>query len=479
MKNQSDRRPSLYLVHSASAKYMAKTMAMGTALALLFTGVSQMSALPASAAGTTSNTISASSAPGAGSARGTYKASATATSKDTVIISLDKTSSGCSIASGKVTFTAAGTCVVDFNDAGNTTYAAAAQVLQSIKVYSANTISVSAAPSSGSAGGSYSPGSVATSGDGVLKTLSSSSTGCSLSSGTVTFTGLGTCHVLFNDPGNGAFAAAAQVEQTISTHSGNYIKASVPPAAAAIQATYSASATATSGDTVAITLSSASTGCTIDKGKVTFTANGVCRVDFNDPGNGAYAAATEVQQAITVGTGGLSYQATLSLLTTGGSYGHALSLISSGGSGTGAVTFAVTTIGTAGCSIRGNVLSATRVGTCTVTVSKAGDSAYHSATSAATTVSMVAHYPKKPKALRVRAPVWTGRSTVTSIVGVGFYGRPRVMSNAFGTKVGVIRDNGRVLTIRVKIAHDTQRGVHTFTIVFVHGERTTVKYNQR
>jgi hypothetical protein len=53
------------------------------------------------------------------------------------------------------------------------------------------------------------------------------------------------------------------------------------------------------------------------------------------------------------------------------------------------------------------------------------------------------------------------------------------MSNAFGTKVGVIRDNGRVLTIRVKIARDTRRGVHIFTIVFVHGERTTVRYNQR
>lgn len=458
---------------------MAKSMAVGAALVLFVTGVSLTSALPASAAGTTSNTISASPAPGAGSARGTYKASATATSKDTVIISLDGASSGCSISSGKVTFTGAGTCVVDFNDAGNATYAAAAEIHQSIKVYSANSISVSAAPRSGSAGGSYSPGSVATSGDAVLRTLSSNSTGCSLSSGTVTFTGLGTCHVLFNDPGNGAFAAAAQVEQTISTHSGNYIRASVAPVAGAVNATYYASATATSGDTVTITLSGTSTGCAIDKGKVTFTGNGVCRVDFNDAGNGAYAAATQVQQVITIGTGGVSYQAPLSLLTTGGSYGHNLNLISRGGSGTGAVTFAVTTIGTAGCSIHGDVLSSTRVGTCTVTVSKAGDSAFHPATSAATTVSMVAHYPKKPKAVRVGAPVWTGRSTLTSIVGAGFYGSPRVRSNAFGTKVYVTRDNGRVLTVRVKIARDARRGIHTFFIVFAHGERTSVRYNQR
>jgi hypothetical protein len=478
MKDHSERRRSANSNRSVLAKFAVRTVAVGATAALLFTSLALIAALPASAAGSSYNAISASSAPKAGSERGTYQASATATSKDTVVISLDKTSSGCSISSGKVTFTGSGTCVVDFNDAGNSTYAAAAQVQQSIKVYSANTISVSAAPSSGGAGGSYSPGSVATSGDSVHVTLSSSSTGCSLSSGTVTFTGLGTCHVLFNDPGNGAFAAAAQVEQTISTHSGNYISASVPPAAAAIHATYTASASATSGDTVVITLSSASTGCTIDKGLVTFTDNGMCRVDFNDPGNGAYAAASEVQQVITVGTGGLSYQSTLTLLTTGGSFGHNLTLISSGGSGTGAVTFAVTTIGTAGCSVSGNVLSATRVGTCMVTVSKAGDSAYHSATSAATTVTMVAVYPKTPKATRVGAPVRTGRSTLTSIVGVGFYGSPRILSNVFGTKVVVVRDNGRVLTIRVKVAKDVRRGVHTFTIVFVHGERTTVRYNQ-
>jgi hypothetical protein len=378
-----------------------------------------------------------------------------------------------------VTFTAAGTCVVDFNDAGNSTYATASEVQQSIKVYSANTISVSKGPSSGSAGGSYSPGATATSGDGVTKTLSSSSSGCSISSGTVSFTGLGTCHVLFNDSGNGAFAPAAQVEQSITVHSANTIHASTPPAAGTIHGTYSASATATSGDTVAITLSSASSGCSIYKGKVTFTDNGFCRVDFNDPGNGAYAAATEVQQEITVGTGGLLTQATLALFSTGGSYGHALTLLSSGGSGTGAVTFVVTTIGTAGCSISGDVLSATRVGTCTVTVYKAADATYHSATSVATTVSIAAHYPKKPKASRVSSAVWTGRTTVTSIHGAGFYGRPRVESNVFGTKVRVTRDSGRVLTIRVTIAGGTPRGVHTFTIVFTHGERTSVRYNQR
>ena len=457
----------------------SRFLAIGATSAMLIAGVSLLSAIPASAAGTTSNAISASAAPSAGSDRGTYTPSASATSKDTVAITLDKDSSGCSLASGNVTFTGAGTCLVDFNDAGNTTYAAAGQVQQSIKVYAANTITTSATPAAGGAGGSYAPGASATSGDTVVRTLSSASTGCTLSGNTVTFTGLGTCKVDFNDPGNGAFAAASEVQQSFPVHSGNYIDASTPPAAGVINATYTPSASATSGDTVVINLSSASTGCSIDKGKVTFTANGYCKIDFNDAGNGDFAAAKEVQQTIMVGNGGQLSQATLYLFTTGGSYGRNMTLTSAGGSGTGAVSYAVTTIGTAGCSINGATLSATRVGTCTVTVTKASDATYKVATSAATTVTIAAHYPKKPKATRMGSAVLTGRTVLTTIIGSGFYGHPRVMSNSFGTKVGVTRDSGRVLSIRVTVKSGTRRGVHTFTVVFAHGERTTVRYNQR
>jgi hypothetical protein len=124
-------------------------------------------------------------------------------------------------------------------------------------------------------------------------------------------------------------------------------------------------------------------------------------------------------------------------------------------------------------------LSATRVGTCTVTVTKAADSNYLVAHSVATTVSIAAHYPKKPEAKRMGSVVWTGRTVRTTIIGSGFYGHPRVESSAFGTRVAVTRDSGRVLSIRVTINAGTRRGVHTFTIVFAHGERTSLRYNQR
>jgi type II secretory pathway pseudopilin PulG len=64
----------------------------------------------------------------------TYTPTATSTSGLGVTISLDGTSTGCSLTGGVVTFTAAGTCRIDANQAGNGNYSAATQVQQSIVV---------------------------------------------------------------------------------------------------------------------------------------------------------------------------------------------------------------------------------------------------------------------------------------------------------------------------------------------------------
>ena len=80
------------------------------------------------------------------------------------------------------------------------------------------------------------------------------------------------------------------------------------PTNAVVGGTYSPSATATSGDVVQITLDSLTTGCTLAAGVVSFTAVGVCYVDFNDPTSGSkdpYSSAVQVQQpfAVTASSG--------------------------------------------------------------------------------------------------------------------------------------------------------------------------------
>ena len=84
-----------------------------------------------------------------------------------------------------------------------------------------------------------------------------------------------------------------------------------------------------------------------------------------------------------------------------------------------------------------------------------------------------------PKAIRMSGPVWTGKRTVVNIIGVGFYGQPQITSNMGGTRVGVMRDNGKVLVIVVTVAKNVHVGVHTFTLRFANGQMTSVRYNQR
>jgi large repetitive protein len=84
-------------------------------------------------------------------------------------------------------------------------------------------------------------------------------------------------------------------------------------------------------------------------------------------------------------------QNALSLTTSQITYGTSVVLGSNGGSGTGAVTYSVSSAGTAGCSIAGDTLSATGdVGTtCTVTVTKALSANYNVATSSAATITVI------------------------------------------------------------------------------------------
>ena len=65
-------------------------------------------------------------------------------------------------------------------------------------------------------------------------------------------------------------------------------------------ASYTPTATASSGLAVAITLDGSSTGCALSGGVVSFTAVGTCVIDFNQAGNGSYSAAPQKQQSIAV-----------------------------------------------------------------------------------------------------------------------------------------------------------------------------------
>jgi hypothetical protein len=147
-----------------------------------------------------------------------YTPRAAATSGLPVTLSLDATSTGCSLASGVVSFTAAGTCRINANQAGDVMWAPAPQVQQAITVtQKSQTITfTSANPSPVHADDpAYTLQATATSGLSVTFSLDAASTGCTLVAGVVNFTAMGQCVINANQSGNATWAAASQVSQSI------------------------------------------------------------------------------------------------------------------------------------------------------------------------------------------------------------------------------------------------------------------------
>jgi hypothetical protein len=155
-------------------------------------------------------------------------------------------------------------------------------------------------------GNTYDTAASATSGDTVAVT-SSNSLICSVSGSVVSFVANGPCTIYFSDPGNVNYQAATQVSQymVVGPLANTITVSSAQPTNATVGgSTYTPVASATSGDTVAVTVASASTSyCSVSSGVVTFIGAGTCTLDFNDPGNTDYVAASQVTQSFTVSVG--------------------------------------------------------------------------------------------------------------------------------------------------------------------------------
>ena len=272
-------------------------------------------------------------APGSATVGGaTYAATATASSGLAVTLTIDVTAgSVCSIdGSGAVSFIGAGTCLIDANQAGDASWSAALQVQQSFAVGTPSPTSqtitfTSTAPGSATVGGpTYTPTATATSSLAVALTIdATASSVCAISAGVVSFTAAGTCRIDANQAGDANWAAAPQVQQsmTVATPSPTSqtitFTSTAPGLATAGGPPYTPTATGgASGNPVILTIdATASSVCAISAGVVSFTGAGTCVIDANQAGNGTWAAAAQVQQSFTVGTNVVSPPGALTTLT--------------------------------------------------------------------------------------------------------------------------------------------------------------------
>ncbi|MGD0730331.1 MAG: sugar-binding protein, partial [Terracidiphilus sp.] len=210
------------------------------------------------------------------------------------------------VSGNTLTVTGPGTIVVAANQAGNSTYAAAPQVTQSVVVNSGSGESqtISFTPPTSPVAYGVSPITLsATATSGLAVNFSVLSGPGSVSGSTLTVTGVGTIVVAANQPGNGTYAAAPQVTQNVvvtqATQSINFTAPTSP-------VTYPVSpitlqATATSGLTV--TFSIVSGPGTVSGNTLTVTGTGTIVVAANQAGNADYAAASQVTQSVVVNSG--------------------------------------------------------------------------------------------------------------------------------------------------------------------------------
>ena len=333
-----------------------------------------------------------STAPGNATVGGaTYTPTATATSALPVAITVDAASSSvCSInGGGVVSFTGAGTCTLDANQAGNTTWNPATQVQQNITVKNSQTITfTSTAPTTATVGGAtYTPTATATSGLAVAITVdAASSSVCSINGGgVVSFNAAGTCTLDADQAGNATFSAAPQVQQSVTVAKANQaitFTSTAPANATVGGATYTASATG-GGSGNAVTFSSGSTAvCTSGgtNGSVfTFVGIGTCVVDANQAGNANYNAAPQVQQSFGVKANqAITFTSTAPANATVG--GATYTATATGGASGNAVTFSSgsTAVCTSG-GTNGSVFTFVGIGTCVVDANQAGNANYNAA----------------------------------------------------------------------------------------------------
>jgi eukaryotic-like serine/threonine-protein kinase len=324
-----------------------------------------------------------------------------------VLFSVDHASGPgvCSVSGRTVTFALAGPCVIDANQAGNGTYAAAPQAQQTITVNRGQKQTQSITfnrPASGAVGGSATLSATASSGLPVLFSVDHGSGPgvCTLSGSTVTYTAAGSCIIDANQVGNGTYAAAPQARQTITvTGKPQSITFNKPPSYGYVGSSATLSATASSGLPVTFSVDHGSGPgvCTLSGSTVTYTAAGSCIIDANQAGNGTYAAAPQARQTITVT--GKPQSITFNKPPSYGYVGSSATLSATASSGL-PVVFSVDlhsgvdpTTGKPVCTLSGSTVTYAFTGVCIIDANQAGNGTYAAAPQAQLTIKVVLPTP--------------------------------------------------------------------------------------
>jgi Ethanolamine utilization protein EutJ (predicted chaperonin) len=314
-----------------------------------------------------------------------YQAAVAASSGLPVSLSIDPGSSSvCSLAGTSIIYyTGSGTCTIDADQAGNNHYKPAPRARQSFTVAkAAQTIAFTSSAPAGAHYGEPAYQVSATASSGLSISLSidpGSSSVCSLDGNTVSYAGSGTCTIDADQAGNSNYTSAPPAHQTFNVDKAAQtitFTSSAPTNAHAGDPPYEVMATAGSGLPVSLSIDPGSSSvCALDGNTVSYTANGICTIDADRPGNAQYAPAPRAHQSFGVG---MTAQ-TISFGSGTPANAHfgdpAYRVTASASSGL-PVSLSIDPGSSSVCTLNGNSVSYTGSGTCTVDADQPGDTSY-------------------------------------------------------------------------------------------------------
>jgi hypothetical protein len=215
-----------------------------------------------------------------------------------------RTQTTCTVA-GAVVSAPAGTtnkvCRVVASQSGNTTYAAAEDVVVGKKVTDKDAQSITFVGPADQAFVDGNPTLSATASSGLPVAFASTTpVSCAVTDSVVTFRTPAECTVVATQRGNAAFLAAPEVRQSFNiTASAQTITFAQPPGQAAAAGTLALTGTASSGLLVSYFANPASV-CTVTNATATLVSAGICRITAVQGGDETFMAAPAVARAFSI-----------------------------------------------------------------------------------------------------------------------------------------------------------------------------------
>ncbi len=370
-------------------------------------------------------------------------ATLTATSDSSLTVTYTSTTTSvCTVSGSTVTLLTAGTCTIDGDQAGDSTYAPATRVARSFAVTGIPQTVTFGQPSDVNLAAGTATLS-ATSDSGLTVTYTSTTTSvCTVSSSTVTLLTPGTCTIEADQAGNGTYAAASTL-----THS-----FAVTPIAQAITFTQpvdtdvsagpvALTATSDSGLTVTFTSSTTSV-CTVSGSSVTLLTTGICSIDGDQAGDATRAAAPTITRSFNVTGGSSSSVAQTIAFTQPADTDVAAGTVTLAATSDSGLTVTYTSGTLAVCTVSGSTVTLLTSGTCTIDADQAGNGTY----AAASTVShsfAVAGTPQvvtftQPADINISAGTITLTATADSSLTVTYTSETTLVCTVSGSTVTLL-----------------------------------------